>query len=104
MIRRHTADNIRVTFDNGILYLGFDGLNRKPLTPSQIALLAEVVALCDAAEVKRAIDLARKLDTPGAILAALEGKPNTPPRRPKRGDVRSVYQSPSAGYIVVERW
>jgi hypothetical protein len=104
MIRRHTSDNIRITIEAGIVFLGFEAINRKPLTPSGVALLADVVALCDAAEVKRAIDLSRKHETPGAVLAALEGKPVGPPRRPKRGEIRTSYYSPSAGCIVVERW
>lgn len=104
MIIRHTTDNIRVTIESGIVFLGFDGLNRKPLTTSQVAVLIGVIALCDATEVKRAIDLSRKHETPGAVLAALEGKPSNPPRRPKRGEVRSVRYSPSARCILVERW
>jgi hypothetical protein len=71
MIIRHTADSIRCTIEDGIAYLGFDGYNRKPLTPSQSAILAEIIGLCHSSEIGKAIKAARTCPTPGAALAKL---------------------------------
>jgi hypothetical protein len=106
-IRRTTADGLRVTIEGGLLYLGFHAVHRKPLAPAEVGLLAEVVELCDAAELKAAVRLARKLATPGAILAALEAAKNPPPkpaRRPRRGEARTSRYDRRLGLIVVERW
>jgi hypothetical protein len=104
-ISRTTFDGLRVSIDNGILYLGLYAVNRKPLTGAEVALVAGVVALCDSTELKDVVTLARKLDTPGAIWKALEDKKNPPPkpkRRPRRGEFRSARIK--NGVIVIERW
>jgi hypothetical protein len=105
-IRRTTADGLRVTIEGGLLYLGFNAVHRRRLTPSEVALVSGVVELCDAAELPAAVRLARKLATPGAILAALEAAKVPPPRaarRPRRGEVRTSRYDHRLGLILVER-
>ena len=106
-IRRMTSDNIRVTIEDGFLYLGFNAIHRKPLTPAEVGLVAEVVELCDWGELKLVVDLVRRLTTPGAILKAIEDRKNPPPgakRRPRRGEIRMVRYNATIGIIEVEKW
>jgi hypothetical protein len=92
-IRRTTADGLRVTIEDGFLYLGFNAVHRKPLTPSEVALVSGVVELCDGDELKAAVRLARKLATPGAILAALEAAKN--PRRSRPAGLGGAMSAPA---------
>lgn len=106
-INRTTADNLRASIEGGFLYLGFNAVHRKPLTPPEVGLVAEVIELCDSGELGEVVRLSRKMTSPGAILAALEAKKNPPPkkpRRPRRGEIIGSRYCPRTGYIVQERY
>jgi tRNA U34 5-methylaminomethyl-2-thiouridine-forming methyltransferase MnmC len=105
-IYRTTRDQLRASIEDGYLYLGFHAVHRKPLAPAEVALAAEVVELCDSAEFRSVVELARRLDSPGEILAALEAKRNPPPkpkRRPRRGQIIGSHYDHNLGLIVVDR-
>jgi hypothetical protein len=59
MIRRTTADGIRVTISNGQVIVGHDYYTRKPFTPTQAAIFGEIVGLIDADEIRLAIGITR---------------------------------------------
>ena len=70
-LRRTTANNVRVEIVDGIVTVGLEIYNRKPLTNDQAFVFAGAIGLCDSTETPKVIKLARTCETPVEIWKRL---------------------------------